>query len=174
MAFHALTGTYIISLLGLWAVSLIGRISPAFVMFAGLLIVLSVVYNHKTRKAIPTGAWNIAAVAILLLFLADFVLISGELIVSGSRFLTVLLALKLFDLRTGKDHFILFGVRFFLSVICLSLFSILLTAALFFSIPRMGVGIFERKTGDTLNVSGFSDRMDLGSIGSVQLDSTAA
>ena len=229
MAFHALTVTYIISLLGLWAVSLIGRISPAFVMFAGLLIVLSVVYNHKTRKAIPTGAWNIAAVAILLLFLADFVLISGELIVSGSRFLTVLLALKLFDLRTGKDHFIVFGlaffqilacaastvspvffailtlyiifsiwalivfnlkrdlqgsgltievprdvfgVRFFLSVICLSLLSILLTAALFFSIPRMGVGIFERKTNDTLSVSGFSDRMDLGSIGSVKLDST--
>ncbi len=228
MAFHALTVTYIISLLGLWAVSLIGRISPAFIMFAGLLMVLSVVYNQKTRKAIPTGAWNVAATVILLLFVADFVMISGELIVSGSRFLTVLLALKLFDLRTGKDHFIvfglaffqilacaastvnpaffailslyiifsiwalivfnlrrdlqgsglpidaprnIFGIRFFLSVICLSLFSILLTVALFFSIPRMGVGIFERKTGDTLNVSGFSDRMDLGSIGSVKLDS---
>ena len=228
MAFHALTVTYIISLLGLWAVSLIGHISPAFIMFAGLLVIISVAYNQKTRKAIPVGAWNTAAVAVFLFFLADFLLISGELIVSGSRFLTVLLALKLFDLRTGKDHFIvfslaffqilasaastispvffailslyiifsiwaliifnlrrdlqnsglstdaphdIFGVRFFLSVIGLSLFCILITAVLFFSIPRMGVGIFERNASDTLNVSGFSDRMDLGAIGALKLDS---
>lgn len=228
MAFHALTVTYIISLLGLWAVSLIGRISPAFIIVAGALIVLSIVYNRKARKAVPAGAWNTAAVAILLFFIADFLLISRELIVSGSRFLTVLLALKLFDLRTGKDHFIVFGLAFFqilasaastvspaffailslyilfsiwalivfnlkrdllnsglkidaprdvfgicffLTVIALSLFSILLTAALFFSIPRTGVGIFERKTSDTLNVSGFSDRMDLGAIGAIKLDS---
>src|SRR5207247_10076328 len=40
----------------------------------------------------------------------------------------------------------------------------------FFAIPRFGAGYFSRTMGRTLSLSGFSDRIRLGSIGAIQLD----
>jgi transglutaminase-like putative cysteine protease len=41
---------------------------------------------------------------------------------------------------------------------------------LFFAIPRFGAGFFQRSIGRKLALSGFSDRIRLGNIGSIQLD----
>jgi hypothetical protein len=46
----------------------------------------------------------------------------------------------------------------------------LLGAALFFAVPRFGAGYFSRTMSKTLSLSGFSDRIQLGSIGMIQLD----
>src|SRR5438552_2306327 len=45
-----------------------------------------------------------------------------------------------------------------------------LGTALFFAIPRFGSGYFSRTLSKTLSLSGFSDRIRLGSIGIIQLD----
>jgi len=60
------------------------------------------------------------------------------------------------------------------SILWVSLVSLcaisLLGTALFFAIPRFGAGYFSRTMGRTLSLSGFSDRIRLGSIGAIQLD----
>lgn len=66
----------------------------------------------------------------------------------------------------------LFGMRFFTVVAAISALSLVMTLALFFSIPRMGVGIFERKALNTVKTAGFSDTVDLGALGPVKGDST--
>jgi hypothetical protein len=48
----------------------------------------------------------------------------------------------------------------------------LLGTALFFAVPRFGSGYLSRTVGKSLRLSGFSDRIRLGSIGSIQLDPT--
>lgn len=62
-------------------------------------------------------------------------------------------------------------VRAILSVSSVSLCVIsLLGTALFFAFPRFGAGYFSRTMSKTLSLSGFSDRIRLGSIGTIQLD----
>ncbi|MBI5587700.1 MAG: DUF3488 domain-containing protein [Deltaproteobacteria bacterium] len=65
-----------------------------------------------------------------------------------------------------------FGWPFFISVIVVSFVSIAVTLLLFFIIPRMGLGLMDRKTDNPLKVTGFSDRIDLGSIAPFKTDST--
>lgn len=64
------------------------------------------------------------------------------------------------------------SVRFFVSTVPLSIIALVMTFALFFVMPRMGIGFFEAKTLDTVKVSGFSDTVDLGAIGPVKTDPT--
>jgi len=66
----------------------------------------------------------------------------------------------------------LFGARFFTAVALISALTLLMTLVLFFSIPRMGVGIFQRKALNTVKTTGFSNTVDLGSLGPVKEDST--
>ncbi len=55
------------------------------------------------------------------------------------------------------------------AVVSLSLILIFGTV-LFFAIPRIGAGYFQRSIGRKLVLSGFSDRIRLGNIGAIQLD----
>ena len=66
----------------------------------------------------------------------------------------------------------LFGLRFFSVVAVITALSLLMSLALFFSIPRMGVGIFQRKALNTVKTTGFSDTVALGALGPVKEDST--
>ena len=50
----------------------------------------------------------------------------------------------------------------------ITLLAITLTFAIFFLIPRIGVGVLQKKNGDVVRTTGFSDRVDLGTIGSVK------
>ncbi|OGP32600.1 MAG: hypothetical protein A2X93_08075 [Deltaproteobacteria bacterium GWC2_56_8] len=65
-----------------------------------------------------------------------------------------------------------FGGPFFAYVVGASAFSIVVTFIIFFIMPRMEFGFFQRKTLNTVKVSGFSDRVDLGTIGPVKEDPT--
>lgn len=110
---YTLIAAYFLSALGLASVSLVDGIEPWFVGVTAFAAVWSLYSNVKKKTLISSGLWNVLALIVFLLFIADFLLISRTLIVSASRFLTVLLALKLFDLKTGRDHFIAFGIVFF-------------------------------------------------------------
>lgn len=48
--------------------------------------------------------------------------------------------------------------------------TVVMTLAIFFMIPRVGVGALQKTSGEALRTSGFSDRVDLGTIGSVKQD----
>lgn len=45
-----------------------------------------------------------------------------------------------------------------------------LTLAMFFVIPRISAGVLQKASGETLRTTGFSERVDLGTIGSVKQD----
>ena len=61
------------------------------------------------------------------------------------------------------------GAILLVSSASLCIISVLGTA-LFFAIPRFGAGYFSRTLSKTLSLSGFSDRIRLGSIGIIHLD----
>jgi len=48
--------------------------------------------------------------------------------------------------------------------------TVALTLAIFFLIPRIGVGVLQKTSGEAVRTTGFSDRVDLGTIGSVKQD----
>ncbi|MBI3754940.1 MAG: DUF3488 domain-containing protein, partial [Deltaproteobacteria bacterium] len=64
------------------------------------------------------------------------------------------------------------GPYFFIATAGLAALSLIITLSLFFIIPRMGVGFFPKETADTLKVSGFSEKVDLGELGPIKLDQT--
>ena len=216
---------------GFSAICLVEELSPAYIAFAGIVTALSLLINIKERfsKRPPAFLWNMLAAFVFIFFLADYFAISKTLAGAGARFLTILIVLKLYDLKSARDYLLLyvlvffellsaasstvnplffvvlslfiissiwamivfsikkdfevyrndaempdnmFGWAFFLATIAVTAASILMTLALFFVIPRMGVGLFEKKTLSTIKVSGFSDTVELGSIGQVKLDPT--
>jgi protein-glutamine gamma-glutamyltransferase len=60
--------------------------------------------------------------------------------------------------------------RFFWLTNGTALMTIALTLTIFFLIPRIGAGMFQKTSGETVRTTGFSDRVDLGTIGSVKQD----
>ncbi len=61
---------------------------------------------------------------------------------------------------------------FFITTGILSLVSFFLSLIFFFIIPRVGVGLFTHEDTTQIRVSGFSEEVDFGDIGSVKLDPT--
>ena len=60
--------------------------------------------------------------------------------------------------------------RFFWLTNGTAVLTIALTLTIFFLIPRIGAGILQKTSGEALRTTGFSDRVDLGTIGSVKQD----
>ncbi|HSF68605.1 MAG TPA: DUF3488 and transglutaminase-like domain-containing protein [Nitrospiraceae bacterium] len=60
--------------------------------------------------------------------------------------------------------------RFFWLMNGTAVLTIALTLIIFFLIPRIGAGIYQKPSGESLRTTGFSDRVDLGTIGSVKQD----
>jgi len=52
----------------------------------------------------------------------------------------------------------------------IAVLTVALTLAIFFLIPRIGAGMLQKTSGEALRTTGFSDRVDLGTIGSVKQD----
>ncbi len=61
---------------------------------------------------------------------------------------------------------------FFISTNVIALLALGCTLVLFILIPRIGLGFFHRSQSNLIRMSGFSEQVDLGMIGSVKLDST--
>ena len=64
------------------------------------------------------------------------------------------------------------NLRFFVGIGGIAVFSLVITLAIFFILPRVGIGLFSKKQGKVLKTSGFADKVDFGSIGPVTLDPT--
>jgi protein-glutamine gamma-glutamyltransferase len=60
--------------------------------------------------------------------------------------------------------------RFFWLTNATAVLTVALTLVIFFIIPRIGAGILQKTSGEVLRTTGFSDRVDLGTIGSVKQD----
>jgi len=58
--------------------------------------------------------------------------------------------------------------RFFWLTNGIVILTVALTLAIFFLIPRIGVGVLQKTSGEAVRTTGFSDRVDLGTIGSVK------
>jgi transglutaminase-like putative cysteine protease len=60
--------------------------------------------------------------------------------------------------------------RFFWATNVMVAGAVCLTIAIFFIIPRVGIGFLQKGTGDNLRTSGFTEKVDLGVMGSVKQD----
>ena len=219
---------YLTTTLGIAALGLIETVGSTFVLTIAMLIALTFIINMRGVIKLPTSLWNVSAIIIFLLFLGDYLLWSRSLIDASARFLAILILLRLLDLKTPRDHLILYtlnlflllgaassttsplfllllflyaltviwgmvifnimrewgrrkppgaemprdllGFPFLIGTILLTLASFIITITIFFIMPRMGVGFMERKTGNTVKLSGFSERVDLGALGSIKKD----
>lgn len=222
--------TYFMASLGIAAASLVETIEVYFIAVASALAVISLILNLKSIRVVSKTVWNLVAVALFALFIADYAAITGNLLASAARFLVIMLALKLFDLNTGRDHVVTYVIVFFqilgaavstsspVFLLILSLFiaggigamtifnikkdwqavykepsvppaaifgasiitfaaiaalsSVIIAFLIFFLMPRKAIGFFERKTANTIRMSGFSGKVDLGEIGGVKTDPT--
>ncbi|VAW39153.1 FIG001454: Transglutaminase-like enzymes, putative cysteine proteases [hydrothermal vent metagenome] len=226
MRFHTYTTIIrvLLTLLGLAAISLVGELGQSFLILIGVVTLVSLAVNVRYEVTIPPRIWNVLAVLLLAGFIVNHAAFSRDLMSSGAAFLALMVALKLFDLRTVRDHLmlyllvfleivvaaastvspaffailaafvitsiwamVLFNIRrdfeqrcgkdkiitrrgllspgFFLYTIAITTFSLVITLMLFFIIPRVGSGFFQRQSQSALNVPGFADELTLGSIG---------
>ncbi|HKO30062.1 MAG TPA: DUF3488 and transglutaminase-like domain-containing protein [Nitrospiraceae bacterium] len=60
--------------------------------------------------------------------------------------------------------------RFFWLTNGTAVVTVALTLGIFFLIPRIGAGVLQKTSGEALRTTGFSDQVDLGTIGSVKQD----
>lgn len=111
---YMLAVTYFIASLGLFALTLIEPIEGYFIGMNCAAVLLSLVFNIKDKRPLPTGFWNALALVLLVIFAVKYLSGKEDLIVAAARFLTVLLPLKLFDLKSRRDHIIVYGSVFFL------------------------------------------------------------
>ncbi len=219
---------YLITAVGLLSLSVVEELGAGFLVFVWVATVASLAVREQIGRVVPSGVWNVLAIVLFVAFLADYLMLSRSLVGSSARFLSLLFVLKLYDLKTTRDHLILyiivffellsasasttspafFGVLFlftvstiwamiifnikrdsaehglsdppaglfsrlfFLGTMALTVLSLLITLVLFFIIPRMELHLIETQTLNTIKVSGFSDTVELGSMGTVKLDST--
>lgn len=105
--------TFFIASLGYSAVFMVRGVGAPFVIAAGGFACLGLFFNLKGARAFRDALWNFFAVLILLFFATDYLVLSGSLIVSAARFITLLLTLKLFALKKNSDYLVVFGLVFF-------------------------------------------------------------
>src|SRR4030067_94873 len=96
---YSLIITYVMVALGVAAIWLIESTEPSFLVMTTSFILLSLVFNVGKGRSLPGRLGELLAGAILLFFILHFLAISASLIVSATRFVTILLVLKLFDLK---------------------------------------------------------------------------
>lgn len=110
---YSLIITYVMASLGLAAIWLIESTETSFLVITASFVLLSLVFNVGKGRSIPKRMWNLLAAAILVFFIIDYMTISASLIASSTRFVTVLLVLKLFDLKRNRDFLVAFALIFF-------------------------------------------------------------
>ncbi len=222
--------TYLITTMGLVALSLIETIDRTFILIISAVVALTFLINLRGGIRLPRAVWNISAVVVFILFLSDYYILSRSLIDASARFLSILIILRLIDLRGTRDYLILFILNFFqllaaasstasplfflilflyvvsiiwgmaiftlkrewdnrgfsgtempkdilrgtffIGTVGLTIVSIVITLSIFFLIPRMGLGFFDKRNLNIIKMSGFSEEIMLGSIGSIKEDRT--
>ncbi len=110
---YTLLITYFIVMLGYSAVFMVDGAGAPFVLASAVVAALSFFFNFYGKKAFRESLWNVLAAFVLLFFIADYLVLSGSLVVSAARFITLLLTLKLFGLKKNSDYLVVFGLVFF-------------------------------------------------------------
>jgi protein-glutamine gamma-glutamyltransferase len=176
-----LIGSFVILLIDLTVVS--RDLLPAGIHFLIVLLDVKLLtlqqrrdYRHLyaislmailASAALTTDAWYVP-VFLLYLLAAVWTLLLYHLTQESSE--TPAMALPM---STAACHTILSGRithRFFWLTNGTAVLTVALTLGIFFLIPRIGAGVLQKTSGETLRTTGFSDRVDLGTIGSVKQD----
>ena len=74
--------------------------------------------------------------------------------------------------RGGRSRRQLFGLRYLAVLVLLALVAFSSAVAFFFLFPRLGFGFFVQKSRDGVQQTGFSENVDLGTHGAIDLDNT--
>jgi hypothetical protein len=106
--------TYLAAAVGIGAMGLVEEVGGGFVAVMALVMGASLIINTTTTTiTVSKTLWNVLAVIVFTVYLADYFFVSGTFIGASARFLTILVALKLFDLTTTRDYFLLFTLVLF-------------------------------------------------------------
>src|SRR5574337_1373250 len=139
---YTLVITYFMAALAIASISLVESVGAGFVILASSLMLLSAAANVKKKTLVSGTLWNFLAAGVLVFFIIDYAAGSGSILFSAARFLTVLLALKLFDLKADRDCLIACSLVFFLMLAAAAstvspLFLLILTLFVAGGIPAM-------------------------------------
>jgi protein-glutamine gamma-glutamyltransferase len=176
-----LIGSFVILLIDLTVVS--RDLLPAGIHFLIVLLDVKLLtlqqrrdYRHLyaislmailASAALTTDAWYVP-VFLLYLLVAVWTLLLYHLTQESGETAPVALPMS-----ATACHTILSGRithRFFWLTNGTAVLTIALTLGIFFLIPRIGAGVLQKTSGEALRTTGFSDRVDLGTIGSVKQD----
>lgn len=223
--------SYLLVLCGFATISLMEEVSLTFLIVSILICLITFAINIKYKPLFKDIVWTISAIIVFIFFITDYFTLTGSFLGATARFLSILLLLKLLDLKETKDHFLILYIVFFQLVIAsastvsylyflilfvylsiaiitmillnierdqveitiekkeknilqaiskklifsstlLSLLTIIMSFAMFFILPRVSLGFLKDLSLDTVQVTGFSDRVDLGDIGEIKEDDT--
>ena len=117
--------------------------------------------------ALTTEAWYVP-IFVLYLLTAVWTLLLYHLTLETSEIPSAVTFPGTVTCRTPFPSRITF--RFFWLTNGIVILTVALTIAIFFLIPRIGVGVLQKTSGEAVRTTGFSDRVDLGTIGSVKQD----
>jgi protein-glutamine gamma-glutamyltransferase len=176
-----LIGSFVILLIDLTVVS--RDLLPAGIHFLIVLLDVKLLtlqqrrdYRHLyaislmailASAALTTDAWYVP-VFLLYLLAAVWTLLLYHLTQESGETPAVALPMS-----PAACHTILSGRithRFFWLTNGTAVLTVALTLGIFFLIPRIGAGMLQKTSGEALRTTGFSDRVDLGTIGSVKQD----
>ena len=161
-----------------------GDLLPAGIHFLVALMVQKLFTLHERKDFLHLYAISLME----LLGAAALTLELWYAAVFAAYLLTAIWTLLLYHLRSEAEEARLAGValpthaqarqpvaitnRFFWSTNGIAIGALCLTLLIFIVTPRIGAGFFEKNRGDLIRMSGFSEKVDLGMVGSVKLDNT--
>lgn len=204
---------------------LTGEIEPPYTVIIILGMAGGLVQERLDLSALSRGM----VMASIPFLIADFFLISRDILLAFTHLLIILTSARLLSMRTNSEYnqlyfltffdllassaltinisfaltftlylvsatwvLLLFHIKreaegkedaeralestvtlpFFLGIGGVAVLSLAFTLAIFFALPRVGIGLFSKRAGKVLKTSGFGDRVDFGRIGPVTLDPT--
>ena len=151
---------FLVTLLGIKLLTLRQRCDYRHLYAISLMAILA-------SAALTTDAWY---VPIFLLYLlgAVWTLLLYHLTQETTEVSAVVMPTSMAACHTTLPSRITY--RFFWLTNGTAVLTAALTLAIFFLIPRIGAGVLQKTSGGAVRTSGFSDRVDLGTIGSVKQD----
>ena len=176
-----LIGAFVILLIDLTVVS--RELLPAGIHFLVVLLGIKLLtlqqrrdYRHLyaislmailASAALTTDAWYIP-IFLLYLLAAVWTLLLHHLTQEPGEIPAVVIPSSTAPSRTTLLNRITH--RFFWLTNGTAILTVALTLTIFFLFPRIGAGVLQKTSGEALRTTGFSDRVDLGTIGSVKQD----
>lgn len=109
--------SYLIVSCGFATIALMEEVSLTFLISAISICLLTLAVNIIYKPRFKNIIWTISAVIVFIFYITDYFTLTGSFLGATARFLSILLILKLLDLKEIKDHFIILYIVFFQLVI---------------------------------------------------------